>query len=64
MSYTRVTNEERRLVYEWMQEGKGVRKIAELLKRAAGEVSEINASRPRTSWLEKHLKQKGDTHEP
>ena len=39
MSYTRVTNEERRLVYEWMQEGKGVRKIAELLKRAASTVS-------------------------
>jgi IS30 family transposase len=39
VSYTRVTNEERRLVYEWMQEGKGVRKIAELLKRAASTVS-------------------------
>jgi len=39
VSYTRVTQEERRLVYEWKQEGKGVRKIAELLKRAASTVS-------------------------
>jgi len=33
-------------------------------RTAAGEVSEINVSMPGTSWLEKHLKQKGDTHEP
>jgi len=38
VSYTRVTQEERRLVYEWKQAGKGVREIARLLKRAASTV--------------------------
>jgi IS30 family transposase len=33
-----VTQEERRLVYEWKQAGKGVREIARLLKRAASTV--------------------------
>lgn len=39
MSYTRVTGEERRLIYNWRQEGKGVREIAKLLKRASSTVS-------------------------
>lgn len=39
VSYTRVTGEERRLIYNWRQEGKGVREIAKLLKRAASTVS-------------------------
>jgi transposase, IS30 family len=38
VSYTRVTQEERRLVYDWKQAGKGVREIARLLKRAASTV--------------------------
>ena len=39
MSYTRVTGEERRLIYNWRQEGKGVREMAGLLGRAASTVS-------------------------
>lgn len=38
VSYTRVTGEERRLIYEWLQEGKCFREIARLLKRAASTV--------------------------
>lgn len=39
MSYTRVSAEERRLIHNWRQEGKGVRETAGLLKRAASTVS-------------------------
>ncbi len=39
VSYTRVTGEERRLIYNWRQEGKGVREIARLLGRAASTLS-------------------------
>ena len=39
VTYTRVTGEERRLIYNWMQEGKCVREIARLLGRAASTVS-------------------------
>ncbi len=39
MSYTRVTGEERRLIHNWRQEGKGVREIAGLLGRAPSTVS-------------------------
>jgi len=38
VSYTRVTGEERRLIYDWRQEGKCFREIARLLKRAASTV--------------------------
>ncbi|NLX26315.1 MAG: helix-turn-helix domain-containing protein [Lentisphaerae bacterium] len=38
MSYTRVTNEERRLICDWLQDGKCSREIARLLKSAASAV--------------------------
>ena len=39
MSYTRVTSEERRLIYEWRQAGKGIREMSGLLGRSPGTVS-------------------------
>ncbi len=39
MSYTRVTGEERRLIYEWRQAGKGIREMSVLLGRSPGTVS-------------------------
>jgi len=39
VSYTRVTGEQRRLIYNWRQAGKGVRVMAGLLGRAASTVS-------------------------
>jgi IS30 family transposase len=47
VSYTHVTNEERRSIYEWMQAGKGVRKIAELLKPSEGRVKGTEKQRHR-----------------
>jgi len=39
VSYTRVTGEQRRLIYNWMQAGMGVRVMARLLGKAASTVS-------------------------
>ena len=39
MTYKRVTEEERRLIYWWCREGYGVREIARRLRRAAGSIS-------------------------
>ena len=39
VSYHRVTSEERRLIYEWRQAGKGFREIARLLSRSPSTVS-------------------------
>lgn len=39
MAYHRVTSEERRLIYEWRQAGKGFREIARLLSRSPSTVS-------------------------
>ncbi len=39
MNYNRVTSEERRLIYQWKQEGFSLRKIAELLSRAPSSIS-------------------------
>jgi len=39
MSYTRVTSEERRLIYEWKQGGKSCSEIARLLKRHKSTIS-------------------------
>ncbi len=38
MSYTRVTEEERRLIHEWRQAGKSVREMARLLQRTASTI--------------------------
>jgi transposase, IS30 family len=39
VSYTRMTGEERSLIYWWKQAEKGVREIATLLRRAPSSVS-------------------------
>ncbi len=39
MAYKRVTEEERRLIYRWQQEGAGVREAARRLGRAASSIS-------------------------
>jgi transposase, IS30 family len=39
MTYKRVTQEERRLIYWWRREGYGVREIARRLRRSAGSIS-------------------------
>lgn len=39
MTYKRVTEEERRLIYWWRREGCGVREIARRLRRCAGSIS-------------------------
>ena len=39
MTYNRVTSEERRLIYQWKQEGFSLRKMADLLSRAPSSIS-------------------------
>jgi len=39
VSYTRVTSEERRLIYDWKQDGKSCSEIAQLLKRNKSTIS-------------------------
>ena len=38
MAYKRVTKEERRLIYRWRQEGRGLREVARRLGRAASSI--------------------------
>lgn len=39
MSFTRMTSEERRLIYAWKQDGKSMREMARLLGRDASSIS-------------------------
>ena len=59
MAYCRVTQEERRLIYRWRQEGYGVREIGRLLARSAGSISreiERNCGRKGYRFKQAHWK--------
>ena len=59
MTYKRVTQEERRLIYLWRREGYGVREIARRLRRSAGSISRElarNVGKKGYRWKQAHWK--------